>query len=157
MELLFGLETEYALSELDGTGRLRDPTRAVAAMLEMIPQHVPCLGGLCSSGFFLVNGSRMYCDQMRLEMAGPETITPEDACRYALANDAILADLLGMVRRRLGNANLFLSRSNVCYASGNTAGCHESYAYRHHHREMSRQLIPFLVAPASDHWCRWFQ
>src|SRR5262249_19171785 len=48
--------------------------------------------------------------------------------------------------REPGVAQVVLARSNVCYATWNTWGCHESYGHRALPASLPPQIIPHLVS-----------
>ena len=146
--LLFGLETEYAISAVsprgvvDREGILHSLMRAAREQLV----HLPDLHS--SGGVFLQNGSRLYIDcGVHPEFCTPEVSDPCDLVRYVQAGHSILTGLVSSVQasRRAGT-EVMCFRCNVDYSgSHSTWGCHESYLHRISQEALQPQLVPHLV------------
>lgn len=80
MDRLFGLETEYALTALDGYGRPVDRLDVLRRMLDLARERFPTLPDHTRQGVFLPNGPRFYIDAPdHPELATPEVQNPWDA------------------------------------------------------------------------------
>jgi len=148
--LLFGVETEYAVS---GIGRRETAVDREPLLHEMMAVarerlvHLPQCGGV---GLFVGNGGRLYIDAgLHLEFSTPECATPDDAVRFVRAGDRIVADLAHAVRtHRTDLEDIVILRTNVDYTSREPAtwGSHESYLYRAGSTALASQIIPHLVS-----------
>ena len=88
-ERMFGMETEYALTGIEGQGCIsRD--LLTSRFLEAAKRCLVHLPDERSRGVFLANGSRLYVDcGHHPELATPECTTPWDAVRYLKAGAVI--------------------------------------------------------------------
>jgi len=148
--LLFGVETEYAVSGLGRRGMpidrgqlLEDLMSAARARLVHLPQS----GG---AGLFVGNGGRLYVDAgHHLEFSTPECARPEDVVRFVRAGDRIVGDLAQAVAsQRSDLEDVVVLRTNVDYTphESTTWGSHESFMHRVEPARLPRQLIPHLVS-----------
>jgi proteasome accessory factor A len=146
-ERLLGLETEYAISATDRSGRRASRTVALDALLRRARKRLVCLPGGHSAGLFLASGGRLYGDAgSHPELATPECTHPAELLLYGLAGDRVLARLASEVctrSRRL--AEIVLARVNVDYLTGATFGSHENYAHTARPQAVSRRIVPHLV------------
>ncbi len=146
-ERLLGVETEYAISAMQG----REPAERVPVirrLMELAHATLPNVQDGSSSGLFMENGARLYLDcGMHVEYATPECFNPWDAVRYVEAGHQTMLRLMERVSG-LGAPGLEANcyRVNVDYdGNGATWGCHESYMHRMSQALMPAQLIPHLV------------
>lgn len=149
MNLLFGIETEYAFTPLGSSGRVLDHGKYLTRLIEVAKQNMPYLPGGSELDIYLANGSRLYLDYGgHPELSTPECTTPIEAVKYIRAGERILTDIAETLRD--GDADLgeiVLAKCNVDYVNlGSTWGCHESYLYRRASSELADQLIPHLVS-----------
>ena len=145
---LFGVETEYALSALDGRGRSLDRGEIIEDLMQRARAALPHLPDKFSAGMFLQNGARFYVDAgHHPELTTPEVSSPWDVVRYIQAGERILAELgAGGAARRRAQQVLFF-RCNVDYSgAGSTWGCHESYMHTANPARLPAQIIPHLVS-----------
>jgi len=148
-ELLFGVETEYAISGLSPQGAVgRDEIlRGLMDLATRRLVHVPDL--YSSGGVFLQNGSRFYADcGLHPEICTPECTSPQDVVRYIEAGHSILARLASEVESRgTAGTEIMCFRCNVDYSgSQSTWGCHESYLHRIPQHELQPEIVPHLVS-----------
>jgi proteasome accessory factor A len=146
-ERLMGIETEYAISEINPSHAYSDHESLVNALLDVARRnliHLPDLG----NGLYLENGSRFYVDYgNHPELSTPECANPWDLVRYILAGERILANLIAQMKREYSEREVMLFKSNVDYGGGwVTWGCHESYMYRGVSQELSGEIVPHLVS-----------
>jgi proteasome accessory factor A len=149
-ERLMGQETEYAFVGFNRAGkRVASPALADALMgsaRSLLP-HLPNGDG---GGIFLASGGRFYIDVgTHPELTTPECPNPWDVVRYIKAGEFLLTKLgerMLDTQPQLGQVLFF--RTNVDYSgSGNTWGCHESYAHRCQDLDlMRREIVPHLVS-----------
>lgn len=148
-DLLFGVETEYAISGLSPHGALgreeilHDLMRLATRQLI----HLPDLHS--GGGVFLQNGSRFYADcGLHPEFCTPECTSPLDAVRYIEAGHRILGQLAsGVESAGQPGTEIVCSRCNVDYSGSQaTWGCHESYLHRIPDEELQPAIIPHLVS-----------
>ena len=139
---LFGLETEYGCTMLDG----ETPGGAPDLLLKAATQQLPYLPA-ASGGIFVSNGGRFYIDSGgHPEFSSPEVTTPWDVCRYIKAGDRIVQNSAQKVMAERPRMRVILNRANVCYDSPVTWACHESICHQVRHLEtLQEQLIPHLV------------
>ena len=144
---MFGVETEYAFAALDERKRCLPPEGSVGLLWRAAASGLPHLKGHMDSRLYLQNGACMYVDcGLHPEYATPECTNPWEAVRHVSAGERILASLRErMVSSSAEVSEAFFLRSNVCYSSGATWGCHESYLHRADPDELSMQIIPHLV------------
>lgn len=145
--IVMGLESEYAFSAARAEGRARavDPGELVHQLVGIVRTGQPWLPDPQSTGMYLANGARFYVDAgEHPEYSTPECASPWDAVRAATAGAAILADARDELERRSG-LSIALSHRNVDYRSGQTWGCHESYAYSCDPDRMAQALTAHLV------------
>jgi hypothetical protein len=96
-DLLFGVETEYAIAGMSPIGEI-DHGEVLHSLMEIANQQLVRLRDLHSSGgLFLQNGSRFYTDCSHPEICTPECANPWDVVRYLQAGHVILAGLLSSV------------------------------------------------------------
>ena len=147
-QLLFGLETEYAVAGLSPSGAIAQDVILHHLMdlarreLVFLPDH----GG--PGSMFLQNGSRLYTDcGAHPELCTPELTSPHDAVRYTLAGHQILANLLASVAAtRLPGVEVMGFSGNVDYSGSQaTWGSHENYLCRSHPDALQPQVIPHLA------------
>jgi proteasome accessory factor A len=146
-ERLLGVETEYAISAMQG----REPVERVPVirrLMELAHATLPNVQDGSSSGLFMENGARLYLDcGMHVEFSTPECANPWDAVRYVEAGHQTMLRLLERLAGYCApglEANCY--RVNVDYGgNGATWGCHESYMHRMSPALMPAQLIPHLV------------
>lgn len=147
--LLFGAETEYAVSD----GRNLNPRpgdepaqlllrRARERLIWLPDAHGP-------SGVYLSNGARLYIDcGTHPEYCTPECDHPLDVVRHVEAGHRILAALAcdSDAKRSSRDESILCFRSNVDY-SGSLAtwGAHESYMHKTAPDRLRPQLIPHFV------------
>jgi proteasome accessory factor A len=147
-ELLFGVETEYAIAGVSSGGEM-DCERILRRIMELAKERLIHLPDLNSSmGIFLGNGSRFYADcGNHPELCTPECANPWDAVRYIEAGHRILAGLASSLESAsLPGAQILCFRCNVDYSGGQTTwGCHESYMHRIEQEALQPQIIPHLV------------
>ena len=147
-ELLFGVETEYAISGIGPQGAVgRDAI--LHDLMDLATRrlvHVPDLNS--SGGIFLQNGSRFYTDcGFHPEFCTPECTNPRDVVRYIEAGHNILSRLAAEVET-LGTSGreIMCLRCNVDYSgSQSTWGCHESFAHRISQHKLQAELVPHLI------------
>lgn len=149
MDLMFGIETEYAFTPLGSSGRVLDRDKYLTRLIEVAKQKMAYLTGNSELDIYLANGSRLYLDcGGHPELSTPECTTPIEAVKYIRAGERILTDIAETMRG--GDAALgeiVLAKCNVDYVNlESTWGCHESYLYRRKRSELADQLIPHLVS-----------
>ena len=148
-ELLFGVETEYAISGLAPQGAVgRD--LILGDLMDLATQrftHVPDI--YSSGGIFLQNGSRFYADcGLHPEICTPECTSPQDVVRYIEAGHSILGRLAAEVETSSSaGTEIMCFRCNVDYGgSQSTWGCHESYLHRIPQHQLQPEIVPHLVS-----------
>lgn len=149
MDRLFGLETEYALTAIDGYGRPVDRLEVLRRMLDLARERFPTLPDHTRQGVFLPNASRFYIDAPdHPELATPEVQNPWDAVRYQRAGDRIVGELAAAAARDVpGVAAVNVVRCNVDYSGNNsTWGQHESHLHTCDPGTLPAQLLPHLVS-----------
>lgn len=148
-DLLFGLETEYAIAGLGASGPV-DRGMLLRWVMELARRELVNLPDLHSpGGLFLGNGSRFYADcGSHPEISTPECTNPWDVVAYTTAGHKILSRLVASVgSNKIPEAELMCFRSNVDYSgTHSTWGCHESYLHRSFPKKLQAQLIPHLVS-----------
>lgn len=147
-DLLFGVETEYAIAGTSPGGEI-SREEILQQVGERANQELTHLQDLHSAGgVFLQNGSRFYVDcGFHPEMCTPECSNPWDVVRYIEAGHRILADLaLTIESRSRPGSEIMCFRSNVDLSGSLTTwGCHESFLHRISAEELQPQIIPHLV------------
>ncbi len=147
-ELLFGIETEYAIAGLSASGTA-DTESILFDLMERARQQLIQLPDLHPTrGIFLKNGSRFYADcGLHPEVCTPECTNPWDAVRYIQAGHRILARLASSVEAEsMPGTEIMAFRCNVDYSgSHSTWGCHESYLHLNSQRALQSQIVPHLV------------
>lgn len=144
---LFGVETEYAISGMQGL-ESSNHDLIIRHLLDLAHTTLRNLQDGSSSGLFMENAARLYLDSgMHVEYATPECANPWDAVRYVEAGNQILLDLIQkMTNLRTPEVQTICYRINVDYSgTGATWGCHESYQHRMRPAELQPDLIPHLV------------
>lgn len=146
-DLLFGLETEYALAAFDESGERVAQEIALHRLMSLAKRRLTSLRGFGGSDLFMPFG-RLYLDSGgHPEFCTPECDNPWDLVRYCLAGDRIMAELAEEMTGTGGIADVVVSRCNVDYGGRQaTWGCHESYLYRRRRWVVPEQLIPHLVS-----------
>jgi proteasome accessory factor A len=148
-ELLFGVETEYAIAGTSPGGCV-NREGILRSLIELARERLVQLPDLHSSGgIFLGNGGRMYVDcGLHPEICTPECANPWDAARYIQAGHRILANLAASVESASAPGTQILCfRGNVDYSGSQaTWGCHESYLHRIPLDALQPQVIPHLVS-----------
>jgi len=147
-ECLFGAETEYAITAMNG-GHVLDREDVVHAMMQAARQRLVHLHDLGSGGMFLENGSRFYIDcGLHPELATPECSDPYSVVRYIQAGNRILGDLARAVESgRAPGTEVMCFRCNVDYSGARTTwGSHESYLHRMNPATLQPQIVPHLVS-----------
>jgi hypothetical protein len=147
-ELLFGVETEYAVAGTTPRGAMNreDILQAILERARTQLVHVPDMNS--SGGAFLGNGSRFYADcGLHPEICTPECTNPWDLVRYIQAGHRILAALAASLESASrSGTELICLRCNVDYGGTNsTWGCHESYMHRGSQDALQPHLVPHLV------------
>jgi hypothetical protein len=147
-ELLFGAETEYAVT---GGRRSRSQPEggAAEALLRLARRRLVNLPDTNShDGLYLSNGARFYVDcGTHPEYSTPECTNPWDVVRNIEAGHRILADLArGEKESKPRLREILCFRSNVDYSgSGATWGSHESYLTKNAPAHLKAQVLPHLV------------
>jgi proteasome accessory factor A len=146
-DLLFGLETEYALAAFDESGERVAQEIALNRLIRLAERRLTYLRGFGGSDLFLPFG-RLYLDSGgHPEFCTPECDNPRDLVRYCLAGDRLMSNLAEEMTNQSGIADVVVSRCNVDYGGRKaTWGCHESYLYRRRRWVVPEQLIPHLVS-----------
>jgi proteasome accessory factor A len=147
-ERLFGVETEYAITAVNGhTACNRD--EVLQTMMQLARRQLVQLPDLCSGGMFLQNGSRFYIDcGSHPEITTPECADPWDVVRYLQAGDRILFDVARAAESSSPpGTEVMCFRCNVDYSGAHTTwGSHESYLHGMNPAELQPQIIPHLVS-----------
>jgi len=146
-ERLFGIETEYALTGIDGKAGM-DRCDLLRSLLTVARAQLMHLPDFFSEGIYLENGSRLYVDcGLHPEISTPECSTPWDAVRYVQAGDRILTCLTQHLAASVPDGTRIMAfRCNVDYGGTQaTWGCHESYLHRADPKSVQSQMIPHLV------------
>ena len=146
---LFGIETEYALTGLDGSGEPINRDIILNKLMALARARLPHVPDVTGHGMFLATGARFYIDAPdHPEFTTPECTTPWEVVRYVQAGERTLlrlADELVVRGRRV--AEVVILRSNVDYSgTDSTWGTHESYLHRSNPRALPAQVIPHLVS-----------
>lgn len=148
-ELLFGVETEYAIAGMSPGGTM-NLEEILQGLMEIARRQLIQLPDLNSgSGIFLQNGSRLYVDcGSHPELCTPECTNPWDVVRYIQAGHRILASLASSFEfASKRGAEIMCFRGNVDYSDTlATWGCHESYLHRMPLHALQPQIIPHLVS-----------
>ncbi len=146
-ERMFGLETEYAISGIEGR---RSVSRKILVerVLQVARKCFPNLPDAQSSGMFLANGSRLYIDcGLHPELSTPECTNPWDAVRYLKAGEKIIDTIVSQLRSESNQAaEIFCSLCNVDYVGNTTWGCHESFLHRCDPSVLPQHIVPHLVS-----------
>ena len=83
---------------------------------------------------FLENGSRSYVDQGGIELATPETKSPEDSVKYIKANallyERAMSDYLQDISRRKHEDITVMVQRRVIDQSGSTIGHHDNLSFQ---------------------------
>ena len=146
-ERLLGVETEYAISAMQGReAAARVPV--IRRLMELAHATLPNVRDGSSCGLFMENGGRLYLDcGMHVEFSTPECVNPWDAVRYVEAGHQTMLKLIERFSAICApGLETACYRVNVDYG-GNCAtwGCHESYQHRVNPALLPPQLIPHLV------------
>ena len=148
-ELLFGVETEYAISGMTPQGAV-GREQILSGLMDLATRELVHLPDLYSSGgVFLQNGARFYADcGLHPEIGTPECTNPVDVVRYIEAGHSILGRLAAEVESRgAAETEIMCFRCNVDYGgSQSTWGCHESYLHRIPQHELQPEIVPHLVS-----------
>jgi proteasome accessory factor A len=146
-ERMFGFETEYAITGIQG-GECMDRGLLVDLLMQVARKHFPHLPDARTSGMFLTNGSRLYIDQgCHPELCTPECTNPWDAVRYIKAGEQIMNEIVSRMNSEAGaGSEIFCFLCNVDYIRQVTWGCHESFLNCCDPLELPRQIIPYLVS-----------
>src|SRR5262249_33776261 len=125
--VLFGIETEYALTALNARGGRMNQAQVLDGLMRSARPALPHPPDELANGMFLANGARFYVDcGGHPEMTTPECTTPWDVVRYVRAGEAILVRLAEAPAA--GRVAIF--RGNVDYSGTRaTWGCHESFMH----------------------------
>lgn len=138
-ERLIGIETEYALSAIDGRGARVNHGQVLDALMRNARQRFRHLPDELARGMFLENGARFYIDcGGHPEFTTPECSNPWDAVRYIRAGEAMLL--------QLADRRTSIFRCNVDYHTGAAWGMHENYMHRADPHLLPKQMIPHLVS-----------
>ena len=146
-DLLFGVETEYAINGMRGNKEL-DRAKLISQLMELAHRSLSHLPDRSSAGMFLENAARLYLDcGLHQEYAGPECSNPWDIVRYIEAGHQTLLNLAQSVAAASPpHTEVGCYRSNVDYSgSGATWGCHESFLHKMSANDLPEQIIPHLV------------
>jgi proteasome accessory factor A len=145
---LFGIETEYALTAVDGRGRSMSRFEVIEALLQLARETLPHLPDELSSGMFLQNGARFYLDAgSHPELATPEVSNPWDAVRYVQAGEQMLLRLVAEYVRKRRSVRVSVYRCNVDLSGAGSAwGTHESVMHQANVARLPGQIIPHLVS-----------
>jgi hypothetical protein len=146
---MFGLETEYAVTALDGAGVVLPRSVLIKQLMAKAVETLVHVPGGRDSGLFLANGCPFYIDAGdHPEIAAAECMNPFDAVRYAKAGDQIMWRLAEQVRHdHPGIAEILVGKGNVDYSgSGQSWGSHESYLHQVAPARLRRRLVPHLVS-----------
>jgi proteasome accessory factor A len=147
-ELLFGVETEYAIAGISPGGSV-NREGIMRSLIELARERLVQLPDLHSSGgIFLGNGGRMYVDcGLHPEICTPECANPWDAVRYIQAGHRTLAGLAAAIESAsTPGTEILCFRGNVDYSGTQaTWGCHESYLHRIPLDALQPQVVPHLV------------
>ncbi len=148
---LMGLETEYAFTPFDPSGRSLDRARYSRSLVTLGVRHHPFLFGRDPQDLFLGNGGRLYVDSgvglLNTEYSTPECSTPEELVAHVRAGDRLLANLareLERIKPELQRA--FISKTNFDYSGHHTSGSHENYAHTAPQAALAPQTLPHLVS-----------
>ncbi len=146
-ERMFGLETEYAITGIEGNQSV-DRGMLVERLLDVARKRLPSLPDAQSSGIFLANGSRLYIDcGLHPELSTPECTNPWDAVRYLKAGEQIIDGIIGQLKSEVDDGTEILCfRCNVDYVAHATWGCHESFLHRCDPSVLPKHIIPHLVS-----------
>jgi len=144
----FGLETEFAFAAFGHRGVRLVQNRVLSQLMELAQRQHAWLPGKGGSGIWLANGSRLYIDCHKPELATPECTTPWEVCRYVRAGERLLAGLADeMCQRHSEIQQILLSAVNVSYGSASTTwASHESYGHRGDPSAFPAQFIPHFVS-----------
>lgn len=141
-EMLFGVETEYAVG-----GRNREVL--IEAILRNIRRDIPNIQGLNPVDRFLSSGARFYMDcGGHPEWSTPECPNPTEVVRYALAGDRALANALAQVPDSVRkNETMTIFKGNVDYSGAKTTwGSHESYLHLRQPSEFPEKIVGHLAS-----------
>src|SRR5262245_59470246 len=146
LEILFGTESEFAVTALDRDGCVLPVCEVTQRILQRAGAR-PHLTG-AESGIFLRNGARFYVDAgHHPEYAAPETANPWDAVCYSLAGDRLVARFAREVSCEEPRiASLVVRKGNIDYACSTTWGSHENYLHRRSPDEVRSALVSHLVS-----------
>lgn len=145
---MFGLETEYGFSPMNGNGAVADRAAALGRFMEHAQRTLTHLPDRNSGGMFLASGGRFYRDSgNHPELTTPEVLNPWDACRYILAGDRVMARLAEeFAASESGISRVVITKCNVSYGSAATTwACHESYGHQVEPSRLPESLISHLV------------
>jgi proteasome accessory factor A len=150
-ELMFGLETEYAISRIDKNGKALNRHECNLELAKLVSRVVPCAAGMGSpTDYFLGNGGRYYIDcGDHPEYATPECTSPDELIAHSRAGDQLLTETAEKLESNdPQGAKVLVTKCNVDYTdSRSTWGSHESYLHRVQNCDvLSEQLIPHLVS-----------
>lgn len=147
-DLMFGMETEYAINGIVPNGVV-DREEILRRLMDLAREQLVHLPDLHSpGGLFLQNGSRFYTDcGLHPELCTPEVLHPHDAVRYIAAGHKTLAGLAASLEAAsVSGTEIMCLRCNVDYSGSNTTwGCHESYLHRMPLAALQAQIVPHLA------------
>jgi proteasome accessory factor A len=142
---LFGIETEYAISHMNG---LQPAISREELVNRLMVRAGNCLTHVLSNdgrGVFLDNGGRLYIDLTNHpEYATAECSHPQELAGKIREADGIL-DMLGQKLENAYGGEILIWKANVDYVSRSAWGCHESFMIKRG-CEINKHLIPFLVS-----------
>ena len=148
--VVMGLETEYALTLLDGGARKHGKRYYAESLLALAAREYSALYGRDVFDLFLANGGRIYVDHgmgmINLEYSTPECCSPQELVAHVLAGDRMVARLARLLERKHAELEeVFISKTNVDY-NGHTSGSHENYSHETPQAALASQLIAHLVS-----------
>ena len=139
MTLLFGIESEQAISSLDLSDEF-SPSNLCRRLMKESRGSLTHLDHT-RQGIFIANGARFYIDHgNHPEWCTAECTNPTDVVNQVRAGERMLSRSI----KRSPDVSLY--RCNIDYVTGATWGCHESHLHRHDPKEFPRLLIPHLVS-----------
>lgn len=143
---IFGLETEYGITAVDGGQRTLTPDEVARYLF----RRVVAWGR--SSNVFLTNGARLYLDVgSHPEYASAECDSLRQLLAHDTAGDLVVEGLAAEAQQRLAEdgvrGQIYVFKNNTDSA-GNSYGCHENYLVRRAGAvgDVFEALLPFLVS-----------
>ena len=146
-ELMFGVETEYAIAGMSPSGEI-DRGEVIRRLMDAASRELTQLPDLhASRGMFLSNAARLYLDcGNHPEYAIGECTSPIDVVRYTEAGHRILAALASSAESNCPpGSEITLFRSNISYSEGTTWGAHESYLHSGPQEALQPHIIPHFA------------